>query len=88
MYYSLAVLFVDGFGEWNVHGTDFDAVLRVSAVGDTVLTHNAFEPFVATHLAGGMHIEEPHLRNGLRTDVLIPFILRAGFQAATARHAA
>src|SRR5215210_2416472 len=84
----LAILFVDGFGERDGHRADLDAVLRVAAVGDAVLLHDAFETFVARHLARGVHVHQPHLRDGLRADVLIALVLRAGFETATAGHTA
>src|ERR1041385_3849691 len=34
-----------------------------------------------------MNVEKANLRDGLRADVIVAFVLRARFQATTARHA-
>src|SRR5450432_2688221 len=86
--HRLAVFFVNGFGERDAHGAGLDAVLRVAAVSDAVIAHDAFEPFVAGDLPGGMHVEEAHLGNRLWADVVIFVVLRAGFETTTTSHTA
>src|SRR5205085_5664879 len=86
--HGLAVLLVDGFGEGDGHRARLDAVLRVAAVGDAVVAHDGRESLVARHLAGGVHVHQAHLGDGLRADVVAVAVLRAGLEAAAAGHAA
>src|SRR5437763_11046162 len=85
--HRLAVLFIDRFGQRDVHGTGLDAVLRVSAIGNSILTHDSLQTLVTIHRAAGMHIEEANLRDRLWADVMVFVVLRTGFEAATASHA-
>lgn len=57
MNHRLAVFFIDGFGQWDVHRTGLDAVLGVAAVGDAVVPHDALEPLIAIHRTARMHVE-------------------------------
>ena len=84
---SFAILFVDGSGEWDVHGANFDAVLSIATVGDAVLFHNRLDALVSVHDARRMHVEEPHLGNCLRANVVIAFVLRTRFETTPAGHA-
>ena len=84
--YGLAVLFINGSGEWDIHRTGLHAVLCIAAVGDPVFLQQRFEAFVPRHLASGMHVEEPNLRDRLRSNVVITVILRTGLETAAARH--
>ena len=86
--HGLAVLFIDRFGQWNVHRTDLYAVLRVAAVGNAVVTHDRLQTLVAIHGSRWVQVEETNLSDRLRTDVVIAFVLRTGFETAAARHAA
>src|ERR1043165_8888344 len=81
---GFAVLLIDGFSQRNGHGADAHTVLRVTAVGNAVLTHDGLQSFIAGHLTRWVHIEESHLSNGLWANVVIAIVLWAGFKTATA----
>src|SRR5215831_1660854 len=85
---GLAVFFIDGLSEWNIHRTNLHTVLRVATVGDAIVTHNPLQSFLAIHGAAGMHIKESHLGDRLWTDVMIFVVLRTGFQTTAAGHTA
>jgi len=68
---DVAVGFVDRFGERNCHRTDLHAILRVAAVGDPIVSEQAFETIVHCDAAGGMHVEEASLSDRLRADILL-----------------
>src|SRR5882672_12410107 len=75
MQHSLAVLFIDCFGQRNSHRAHLDAVLRVAAVGDAVFAHDSFQTLVTRHSTRGVHVEETHLRNRLRTNIVVFVVL-------------
>src|ERR1044072_8060615 len=85
---GLAILLLDSLGERARHRAGADPVLRVAAVGDAVVTGDGREAVVARHLTRRVHVHQAHLRDGLRADVVAVAVLRAGFEAAAARHAA
>src|SRR5690349_2932053 len=83
----LAILFINRFGQWDIHWAGLHAVLGIAAIGDAVFTHDSFEAFVAIHFTAGMHVKETNLCDCLRPDVMILIVLRASFETATAGHA-
>lgn len=85
--YGLSVFFIDGFGEGNTHRTGPYTVLRVTAIRDPVVAHDPFQPVFAIHLAARMHVEQTHLGDCLRSNVIVAFILRTRFKTATTCHA-
>jgi hypothetical protein len=87
MNHGFTVLFVDSSGERTAHRANLDAILRIAAVSDAILSNNSLQSFVASHLTRRIHIEKPHLRNGLRTNVIVFIILWASLETTTARHA-
>ncbi len=81
--------FADGLGQRQFLRTDFDAVLRVTAVGDSTGFLHDLKPVVLVDLAGLVHVEVGHLAEDLRTDELvINRELRARLKAAAAGHTA
>src|SRR5581483_1539809 len=52
-----------------------------------VVTHDPLQALVTIHRAARMHVEEPHLRDRLRANVVIFVVLRASFETTTAGHA-
>ena len=81
------IFFVDCFGQRDVHRASLHAVLRIATVGNAIVTHDAFEPFVTVHRAARMHVEVPNMRDGLRANVLVLVILRTSFEATSTGHA-
>src|SRR6185369_17604330 len=84
--HRFAVLFIDCFGQRNVHGTGLDTILGVATVGDPIIPHYPFQPLIAVHHTRRMHVEEAHLGNRLWPDVVILVVLGTGFQATPAGH--
>ena len=84
---DVPVRFVDRFCQRKRHRTNLYAVLRVTAVGNAVVTEESVQSFVHVHLADRMHIEQPGLADSLRPDVIAVSILRASLKAAAAGHA-
>src|SRR6266498_1640893 len=86
--HGFTVFFVNRPSERNIHRAGSDAILGVSAICNSIPTHNSFEPFVTGHLSSGMHVEKPNLSYGLRSNVMVVFVLRAGLETTTTGHAA
>src|SRR6266496_3562549 len=82
------ILFVNGPGERNIHRAGFHTILSVSAIRNAIVTHNCFEPFITGQLSCGMHVEESNLSYSLWPDVMLVFILWAGFETTATSHAA
>src|SRR5271157_838519 len=71
--------------QWNIFGTDLDAVLSVAAFLDASIAHQGDQTLPFQRCARRMRIEEANLRNCGRADeagVLVE--LRAGFHTTTA----
>ena len=84
---GLSVLFVDRFCEGDAHRTGLHTVLRVAAIGDSIVAHDAFQPIFAIHLTAWMHVEQADLGDRLWSNVVVAFVLRTCFKAATTGHA-
>lgn len=83
--HDLAANFGDGVGQRDVFGADFNAILGVAALLDAAIAHQRVQALFLQSFAGGMSVEEPHLRNGRRADeVGLVIELRAHFHAAAA----
>src|SRR5262249_41458132 len=79
----------DGIDQRDLLRTDFVAVLGLAAIGHAAIAHHRVETDVLVHGPGRVQIEEPHLVDGGRADERRGVVvLGAGFQAATAGHAA
>src|SRR5207249_10516481 len=83
----LSIVFVDGVGRWDIHRTNFDAVLGVAAISYAIFIHNRLDPLVSVHSAGRVHVEKPHLSYCLWPDIVIALVLRTRFEATAAGHA-
>src|SRR5947209_3725690 len=81
--------FAHGGGDGNVFGADFYAKLGVAAFLDTAVSHEGVEAVFFQSAAGGVVVEEFHLRDGGGADeVGLVVELGAGLHAAAAGHAA
>src|SRR4029453_18830593 len=58
----------DGGGERNLLGADGDAILGVTADLDAAFVHQGVEPLAGVVLAGGVHVEEHGLADGVSAD--------------------
>src|SRR5580704_2892442 len=79
----------DRLGERNIFGTNFYAVLSVTAFLDAAIAHQRLQAVHFLSLAGGMSVEQPHLRDGgCAHESGLVVELRTGFHAAAAGDAA
>jgi hypothetical protein len=78
----------NGVGEGNPFRTDFDAVLRETALLDATIAGQGAEPFFLEDLAGWMVVKELHLGDGRGSnEVRFLIELRADFHTAAATDA-
>ena len=81
--------FADGVEKRDVFWTDPYAVLRVAAGSDAAFFHHRIEADFFLVFSGGMHVEEGDLPDGCGPDEVVGVaVLRTGFTAASAGHAA
>ena len=73
--HSLSVLFIDRLCEGDTHRAGLHTVLRVAAIGNSIVAHDSFQPVFPIHLAAWMHIEEAYLGYRLWPNVVVTLVL-------------
>src|SRR5207248_3113122 len=79
----------DRIDEGDLLRTNFDAVLRLAAIGDAAFAHHGLEALVFVHRPGRVQVVEAHEVQRERADERRGVVvLRTRLEAAAARHAA